>query len=147
MLNKYLAAAAACLLASLHGAWADPAQDSCHFLAVVGGNQPEGVGPLLGNIAAKWIPESRSRAVATLTDLMSKQRFAGGSVYRIARLGEDLEEHLVLLRLDGGELAGARLLYEWTPDGIRLTTLDFQRKYAEIIARPFLMAPEPIACP
>jgi hypothetical protein len=126
---------------------AAPQEQTCQFLKVMGSNSANEIGPMMDALAARWVPESRDGAKDSLEGLIEQYGFNGGTAYRIAVLGEDAEEHLVVLRLTNGEIAGARLLYEWTPDGLQLTTMDFKRKFSEIIATQFLQLPEPLACP
>lgn len=126
---------------------ADPVASTCRFLDVVSGNKVDEVDALMADLGSRWVDSSRAGAIESLTTLLTQSKFAGGNVYRIAQLGEDLEEHLVVLRLERGEVAGARLLYEWTPDGLALTTMEFKRKFSEMIASQFAQQPEPVACP
>lgn len=128
-------------------AQAVPAEDSCRILSVIGQNNAAGVEDLMIDLADRWTEVNRTGAIESLKSMLEPAPFAGGSVYRIARIGEDLEEHLIILRLSAGEVAGMRLLYEWTPEGLKLTSLDFKRRFADMIATQVMMPPEPIACP
>lgn len=126
---------------------AAPQEQTCQFLKVMGSNSAEEIGPMMDSLAARWVASSRDGAKDSLAGLIEQYGFNGGTAYRIAKLGEDAEEHLVVLRLKNGEIAGARLLYEWTPEGLQLTTMDFKRKFSEMIATQFLQPPEPLPCP
>lgn len=126
---------------------ATPDEQSCRLLAVIGGNKVDEIEAAVTELAGKWTDTNRAGAVTSLKGLMAPAPFAGGSVYRIARLGDDLEEHLIILRLKEGEIAGMRMLYEWSPDGLVLTTMDFKRRYPDIIGTQILATPERIACP
>lgn len=101
---------------------------------------------MMTEFADRWTDANRIGAIESLTSMVTPEPFAGGAVYRIAKFGEDLEEHLIVLRLATGEVAGMRLLYEWTPDGLKLTTMDFKRRFPDMIATQILMPPEPIDC-
>jgi phage-related minor tail protein len=129
------------------GAGATPTDLSCRFLDVLGGNKAGEVEALMADLAQAWPEGNRTEATQRLQALLGDVAFAGGSVYRMAQLGQDLEEHLVLLRLSEGELVGARLLYEWAPEGMRLTSLDFNDDYADMTATQVLQPPEPLGCP
>ncbi|QJF52002.1 hypothetical protein [Roseobacter ponti] len=62
-------------------------------------------------------------------------------------MGEDPEEHLLLLRLKEGEVSGARLRYEWTSEGsMSLVSMQFQRDFTRYAAGPMLQVPEKITC-
>lgn len=127
--------------------YAAPLEDSCRVLAVIGQNNAAGVEDMMIELADRWTDENRKAATLSLKAMLAPAPFVGGSVYRIAKIGDDLEEHLLVLRLSAGEIAGMRLLYEWTPDGLKLTSLDFKRRYGDIIAAQIMMSPEPIGCP
>jgi hypothetical protein len=127
--------------------FAAPVEDSCRVLAVIGQNDTAKVEEVMIELADRWTEANRTGAIETLKAMLDPAPFSGGSVYRIAKIGDDLEEHLVVLRLSEGEIAGMRLLYEWTPDGLKLTSLDFKRRYADIISAQIMMPPEPIDCP
>lgn len=133
-----------CLAGS--AAFAAPADASCRVLAVIGGNDATAIAPMMTEFADRWTDANRTGAIESLTSMVTPEPFAGGAVYRIAKFGEDLEEHLIVLRLATGEVAGMRLLYEWTPDGLQLTTMDFKRRFPDMIATQILMPPEPIDC-
>jgi hypothetical protein len=126
---------------------ADPATDSCRLLAVIGGNLAADVPSLVEEVGGLWSAENRSLAVQQLSGLASGGSFAGGSVWRIASLGDDVEEHLVILRLREGEVSGMRLRYEWTPEGLALVSLEIKRQFSELVAGPVLQPPERVACP
>ncbi|WP_425091756.1 hypothetical protein [Tropicimonas sp. S265A] len=125
---------------------ADTTDKTCRFLEVIGSNDGASVSAMLDDIAPNFSAERRSSASQSLEALVSSPIFNGGSAWRIAALGNDLEEHLVILRLTEGEVAGGRLRYEWSPDGLALVSLEFQRQYAEYTSAGFLMTPEPITC-
>ena len=138
-----------CCLMMLLGpgaASADPGQVSCRILAVVGGNQSNEVSGLVDDIAQRWTPKNRDAAKASLTQLVGTLEFVGGAVFRVSQFGEEAEEHLVFLRLAAGEVAGFRVLYQWTPEGMALVTLNFQRTVADLLAQPIAQRPEPLAC-
>jgi hypothetical protein len=124
-----------------------PLAQSCRLLDIMGGNRTEAVAPALAELAARWPEENRSAAVAQISRMVAEIAFSGGNVYEIGRLGEDLVEHLVVLRLAAGETAGMRLSYEWTPDGLALTRLDLKLDYATGLGLPIPARAEPLACP
>ncbi len=126
---------------------AAPTEDSCTLLAAVGGNDPEAVTEALNGIASRWTEEGRERAIDQMTAIASGNVFAGGNVYRTLVLGADLEEHLVVLRLRTGEVAGMLLRYEWTSDGLRLVALEAKRQVTELIGTRALTDPDPVPCP
>ena len=128
------------------GAEATPVDDSCHFLEVIGNNASANVPRMISEIATTWPETNRIAATETLNNVLNEITFAGGSVWRIAQLGSDIEEHLVVLRHAEGEVSGVRLLYQWSPDGLELTTLDFKRRYSEIVATQMLQTPQSIEC-
>jgi hypothetical protein len=134
------------LLSMAGTAGASPEQFSCRFLEVIGGNQTEAVPDMVAELAVRWPEPNRVSAIETLSAVLDEVEFAGGSVWRIAELAGEVEEYLVILRLDAGEVSGARLLFEWTPEGLMLSTMDFNRRYPDIVANQFLQPPEAIDC-
>lgn len=128
-------------------AYANPVEFTCGLLSAIGGNNPDAVAPALEVMTSRWSEENRSTAVNRMETLAAGGVFAGGNVYRIAALGEDLEEHIVILRLKAGEVSGLRLRYEWTPDGSRLVSFEAKRQFNELMAAPAMQPPEPISCP
>lgn len=134
-----------CLFPSLLAA--DPEAISCKMMAVLSQNRVAELEPTLNEFAARWVPESRDGAIQQLSALLSSQPFVGGSVHRTTKLGEDLEEHVILLRLKDGEVAAMRMRYEWTPDGLTLAGVDFKRQVEELSTLPFPSVPEEIDCP
>lgn len=144
-LHRTLAGATACMLATVAGA--DPASDSCRFLDIVGGNKRGAVEPLFADLADRWPEQSRTNAVTTLKTLLQELEFDGGNVYVVSQPGADYEEHILAIRLKTGELAAGRLTYEWTPDGLRLTGMNFKRRMSEMlpVGGPFLVGP--LDCP
>ena len=143
--RRLIPSLAAALLVATSAA-AEPAADTCRILDVTGGNKVDEVAPLIVALATRWTPENRARAIETLQALLRDVRFDGGNAYVVARLGEDYEDHVLALRIVGGELAAARLTYEWTPDGMRLTVLNFQRRISALFPVGMPLAAEPIDC-
>ncbi|WP_172299986.1 hypothetical protein [Pseudoruegeria sp. HB172150] len=126
---------------------AEPLEQSCRILDVVGNNRAGMVNELVEEISTRWPQSNRDGAQQNFAKLLEEQVFSGGTVYQIAKLGDDVEEHLILLRLKLGEIAGIRLLYEWSPDGMAVTNLEFKRKFVEYAERPFLQEPVALDCP
>jgi hypothetical protein len=125
---------------------ADPEATSCKLMEVLSTNEIAEVEPTLNDFTARWLPQSRDGAITQLTELLKTEPFVGGSVHRIVRLGTDLEEHIVLLRLGAGEVAAMRLRYEWSPDGLTLAGMDFNRQVADLTTLSFVGPPEEILC-
>jgi len=142
-----LALALALAAPSATTAEADPQDQSCALLTVLGDNAVLGTEVAIDDLAARWAPQTRAAAQESLGALVAQNLFAGGTAYRLARFGDDLEEHLLLLRLRGGEVAAIRLIYEWAPDGPTLTVLDFKRRYTELPPAPYSATPQPLDCP
>jgi len=126
---------------------ANPTDTSCRLLEIIGQNQATEIRNAMNSYAKNWNAPSRNAVISRLENLLAEPVFAGGSVYRVGKLGDDFEEHLLVLRLTKGEVSGARLLYEWTPDGIALTKLEVKGNLAEITENGFLQAPEILECP
>lgn len=125
---------------------AAPQEDSCTLLDIIGGNKTTEVEVALTEMADRWLTQSRVAVVEQLQQILAPAPFIGGSVYRVAKLGDDLEEHIMLLRLRRGEIVGVRLRYEWTPDGLKLTGFDLKEKIDELSVIDFGGAPVEIAC-
>lgn len=135
------------VLAGAAPAVAAPQEDSCALLDIIGGNKATEVEASLTEMADRWLTKSRIAVIEQLQQILTPAPFVGGSVYRVAKLGDDLEEHIMLLRLRPGEIVGVRLRYEWTPDGLKLTGLDLKQKIDELSVLNFGGAPVEIACP
>lgn len=125
---------------------ASPGEASCLFLKVLGSNDAASVASMIDEVAPTWPEANRDDASEALVKVLNELEFVGGSAWQTAKLGQDIEEHLVLLRLSKGEVSGARLLYQWSPDGLTLTAMDFQRHYNEMISTQVLQAPKAIEC-
>lgn len=125
---------------------ANPQDISCRMLDAMSNNRAAELNPMLEEVGSRWVPQSREGASEQLTKLLEAEPFVGGSLFRIAKLGDDFEEHIMLLRLGVGEVAGMRLRYEWTPDGLTLTGIDFKRQIGELSTVSFIGAPEEITC-
>lgn len=123
-----------------------PTEVSCEILDLIGQNRSGKVQEVLVAKTASWNPASRDGLVERLEALLLETSFSGGTLYGAGKLGNDFEEHLLLLRLAKGEIAGARLSYEWTPVGLTLTNLEFKSDLHELMAQPFLSAPVAIRC-
>ncbi|MEM8795286.1 MAG: hypothetical protein AAGE61_06945 [Pseudomonadota bacterium] len=128
---------------SLH---AQPTNQSCAVLSALGSNQKLGVASAIDEAAPHWPTINREKLIETLQALLDSLQFNGGNVYRVAFFEGNLEEHLVLLRLKEGEVAGMRMRYEWAPDGMKLVTLKFERKYDAYARQPFSQTPELLTC-
>ena len=125
---------------------ANPVEHSCHFLEVMGNNRVGDVQSMMGSIAPEFSQDRVSQAVSQFETLLRGSIFDGGSAWLVGKLGDDLEEHLIILRLSEGEVAGARLRYEWSADAPKLASIEFKRQFAEYAAQPFLQALERIDC-
>lgn len=147
MFNLRVATVLAFVCASPMMASANPDRISCEVMAVLSTNDTAALAPLLDEIASRWITDARVGAVEQLSGLIASEPFVGGSVHRLVKLGEDLEEHVILLRLREGEVAGMRMRYEWSPDGLTLAGIDFKRQIAELTTLPFRSVPETVDCP
>ncbi|GAB4519493.1 MAG: hypothetical protein Kow00133_05270 [Amphiplicatus sp.] len=112
---------------------ATPLAKSCAMLNVIGADRTDGLAPLFAELGAHWPKKNREDLVDRLTELLGALDFAGGNVYLLNKFSDDLEEHLLLLRLAGGEVAGMRLRYEWTPEGMKLIKVNFERKYEDYV--------------
>lgn len=125
---------------------ANPQEVSCRLFDAMSNNKMVEINPILDDVGSRWLPQSREGAKEQLSTLLESQPFVGGSLHRIAKLGDDFEEHIMLLRLKIGEVAGMRLRYEWTPDGLTLTGIDFKRQIGELSTVSFIGPPETINC-
>ncbi|MBT8476228.1 MAG: hypothetical protein KJO78_12225 [Alphaproteobacteria bacterium] len=125
---------------------ADPAEDSCRLLSVTSENRAADIEPLLNELASRWAPNSRNNAIETLTSLVRDIQFDGGNAYVVAKLGEDYEDHILAIRMKNGELAAARLTYEWTPDGMQLSVMNFKRRMSEMLPVGMPITGERIDC-
>lgn len=123
-----------------------PSEDSCEILDLIGQNRSGEVREVILPKTDTWSPASREALIVRLEELLLETRFNGGAVYSAGKLGNNFEEHLLILRLAAGEIAGARLSYEWTPSGLSLTNLVFKSDLTELMAQPFLQDPEEIRC-
>lgn len=146
MNNKSLWATALCISAVATHVQAAPLDSSCMVLDVIGGNKTNESSPLVSKLAPHWSAKNRDGLTEQLDKLLANLKFAGGSVYRTAILGDDLEEHLIILRLHQGEVAGMLLRYEWSPAGMKLITMEFERKYADYIDTQMLQKPKKLDC-
>ena len=127
-------------------AFAAPQEDTCRLLKVLGSNDGDAIPSLLSEIAPAFSAERGAEASNQLKAMLGAPIFRGGSAWLIGSMGDDLEEHLLLLRLRDGEVAGARVRYEWYADGMSIVSLEFHRNFAKYAERPFLQPPEPILC-
>ncbi|MEM6577134.1 MAG: hypothetical protein AAF678_01460 [Pseudomonadota bacterium] len=127
-------------------AQADPTTNTCRFLDVMGSNNVVELADTLAEIAPRFSEDRNEQAAQQLGTVLEASPFIGGSAWRVVKFGEDIEEHLVLIRLKEGEVAGARLRYEWTAQGLSMVNLEVQRKYAEFTALQFTQAPERLDC-
>ena len=149
-IERILAATIAGVVAAMTSgpALADAAlEQSCQMLAVLGGNQVEEVAPTLGRLAGRWPEQNITGATEQLTQMLGQIAFAGGNVYELGRLGDDLVEHLIVLRLAEGETAGMQLSYEWTPEGLALTRMDFKLNYTTELGLEIPIGAAPESCP
>lgn len=126
---------------------ANPVDQSCQILKVIGDNDAAAVTELVETISDRWSEESRQQAVGQLTNLASAGAFAGGSLYRLSKLGDDLEDHLILLRLRQGGLSAMWLRYEAGPGGMRVGVLDINRRVSQLVPDRALGMLEPVECP
>ncbi|NNK68125.1 MAG: hypothetical protein HKO95_15475 [Rhodobacteraceae bacterium] len=81
-----------------------------------------------------------------MTSLVRDIQFDGGNAYVVAKLGEDYEDHILAIRMKTGELAAARLTYEWTPDGMQLSVMNFKRRMSEMLPVGMPITGERIDC-
>ena len=125
---------------------ADPATDTCRLLAAIGGNDPNAVELALKDIGARWPEENVNRAIAQMKTVASGDVFVGGNAYLISKLGDDMEEHLVVLRLKAGEISAMRLRYEWTPDGLKLVNLETKRSITDILRNSYVLQSPQVDC-
>lgn len=124
-----------------------PSEDSCDILDLIGQNRSPGeVREVMAPKTATWSRGNREALIERLEALLLETTFNGGAVYSAGKLGDNFEEHLVILRLNEGEIAGARLSYEWTPSGLSLTNLEVKSDLKELLAQAFLQEPEEIRC-
>lgn len=126
---------------------AGPIERSCQLLAAIGSNNAAAIESSLKDATRHWPDANRSDLINRLKELVGALKFVGGTVYRTAKLGDDIEEHLLVLRLAKGEVAGMRIRYEWGPTGMLLITINFDRKYHNYVKEPFLQTPVKIGCP
>ena len=101
---------------------------------------------MVNEIAPRFDAAKRQRATETLRTLAEGSPFNGGSAWSVVELGDDLVEHLVLFRLKAGEIAGSRLRYEWSPNGLSLINIEVHRQYADYIPPFGPVAPTQLDC-
>ncbi len=142
-----MCAVVATVVFSSGSALAGPVGQSCQLLAAIGGNDAAAIESSLKKSITRWPEANRTSLIKRLKELVGTLKFAGGTLYRVAKLGDDIEEHLVLLRLEKGEVAGMRIRYEWGPNEMLLVSINFERVYQNYIKRPFLQTPAKIECP
>lgn len=149
LIVKALLSVVLVLAFSTHAANAkmSPTQMSCLLGDVLGQNRADDVRQTLTPMTPSWPDENRDAAIEQLEGLLQAPSFAGANVYLVGKLGEDLEAHLLVMRLARGEVAGALLRYEWAPDGFILTGMDFKSDINKLIEINFLQQPELLSCP
>lgn len=144
---KALVVAAVCMTTLIGGtAVAGPTERSCQLLAAIGGNSPAAIEVALRDSVRHWPEANRSKLIERLQKLVGELKFAGGNVYRIAKFGDDIEEHLLVLRLAKGEVAGMRIRYEWGPKEMTMVTVKFERVYENYVKDQFLPSALKIDC-
>jgi len=143
----FTAAMTALLIAP--SAQADPVSHSCQFAAVLGGNDVDAVNALMDDIGTYWAEDVRGKATDTIRNMLRQFQFSGANVYRLVKLGDDYESHFLALRIATGEIAAGRLNYEWGPDGLRLTEINFTRRMSKSLSAGTGGSGsfEPIDCP
>lgn len=145
-MKKQLAALVAALTILGGAADADTVRHSCRILSVVGANNVQGVSGLVSELAGTWKEENRKGLSTQLERLLATFRFAGGNVYRVRRFGGDIDQHLIVLRLDGGEVSGLLVRYEWGGETMRLVGMSFERKYERYITGISANIIDPVDC-
>lgn len=127
-------------------AQADPETDTCRFLTALAANDAAAIPGLVKEIAPALTQQGGVTAAQQIQTMLQVPIFDGGSAWVIGDMGSELQEHLILLRLREGEVAGARLRYEAFDDGMSLVSLEFHRKFNRYTEKPFLQSPEAIDC-
>lgn len=122
-------------------------EQSCRMLSVIGGNAADEVASVFAEVLARWPEQNRVGATQQMEQMLGQLSYAGGNVYEIGRFGEDVVDHLLVLRRAEGETAGLLLRYEWTPDGMALTKMDYKLEYLDEMGLPGGVFLDPLGCP
>ncbi|WP_422040137.1 hypothetical protein [Roseibium sp.] len=134
MINRLTLCIGLCFgfILSATSAQATPHDTSCGLLDALGSNNIDAIESSLNDAASSWLPESKAAAAQSLTKLAADVAFNGGTVYQVTELGDDLVEHLVVLRLSKGDVHGMVLRYTWSPEGLSLTGMDYKQKLEDL---------------
>jgi hypothetical protein len=126
---------------------AAPVDDACTFTKAIIRDGGEQLSTVVNGIAGHWTDANRTALLGKLDQLKKDLTFESGTVYQTGKLGDDLSDFIVVLRLKGGEVAGVRLSYEWYGSGLKLRTLDFRRPVQDFFPGPILGDLMPFSCP
>jgi hypothetical protein len=125
---------------------ADPVSSSCLVAEILGDNRADRISAISSTVATNWTETNRAAMTERLETLLSQVRFAGGSVFVTGALEGFMEHHLVALRLEGGEIAGVSLRYEWGPEAFRLVEFDFKQNIGDLSNGLPVARLQPVSC-
>jgi len=126
---------------------AAPVDQTCKIAGIFATNDLSRVEPLIAEIGTRWPAPVRTQADEQLKTLLGADAFVGANVYPVTKLGDDYEEHMIVLRQRAGELSAIRVSYEWTSTGPQVVRFEYKQQVAELTVGQNWGTVSPIECP
>lgn len=126
----------------------DPRDQSCGLInALVNGGAAGVLEYTKSTLAAHWGEEDQNKLVEPMLQQFAIHEFVGGSAFLIADLGDDMQEHLLTLKLDGFGTFYGRIIYEKLgKDSFGMRSIMFEDDFPQVSVRPYLQKPVPLPC-
>ncbi len=146
LIKASIAACAIFLISSTSGFAATAQQQSCGLLnSLSSGDLRAQLNGFL-KLTSHWTQSSKNNLQNNARSALQNAKIIGGELYLIGDFGQNMQDHMLIIRNAPGGVAYVRLVYEWAPNEPRLEHITFEDHIAVILRQAIPQAPKKLNC-
>ncbi len=125
---------------------AEPLEETCKLVSALTKDGGDGGTKAIVNMASHWPEADQIKLAAIMNPALQKFDYVGGDVYLVADLDDNMQEHLVTMRIKGVSMVYIRLIYQHSNSELRFAHIEFQEKFKKVASYAFAQKPEKLSC-
>ncbi|MGI9371103.1 MAG: hypothetical protein ACR2OJ_01285 [Hyphomicrobiales bacterium] len=134
------------LASTLPSAAATPQQQSCGLLKSLSSGNLKTQLNAFHKLIGHWNQNSIQNFQKNARTSLQNTKVIGADLYLIGNFGQNLQDHLIIVRNAPGGVGYIRVHYEWAPKEPRAEYVAFEDHFSVIIQKAFPQAPKKLSC-
>ncbi len=125
---------------------AEPLAETCNLIHALSTGGADAGTKALVDMASHWPDDDQIKLAALIAPVLRKFEYQGGVPYLVADLDDNMQEHLVTMRIAGPGMVYLRSIYQHAQAGLGFAHIELQDKYKKIASFAFAQKPEKLSC-